>query len=158
MRAVVQHRRSPFARPPHRISPDDRQITGRLYGGDHDMRIRQEMVLGIGGIRALRALGKKPAVCRMNEDYSAFCGLGRIRAAHGHDPANPLQRTERPLVRARPARQPLVSAVASKAAARSRTASGQPLQQPCSPVAGSQVDKAPLGVHREVQLVLNEGT
>ncbi len=39
-------------------SPEDRQITGRLYGGDQDMRIRQEMILGIGGIRALRALGK----------------------------------------------------------------------------------------------------
>src|SRR6185295_18341183 len=60
-------------------SPDDRQITARLYGGDHDMRVRQEMVLGIGGIRALRALGKKPAVCHMNEGHSAFCGLERIR-------------------------------------------------------------------------------
>ncbi len=60
-------------------SPDDRQITARLYGGDHDMRIRQEMVLGIGGIRALRALGKKPTVCHMNEGHSAFCGLERIQ-------------------------------------------------------------------------------
>jgi starch phosphorylase len=60
-------------------TPDDRQITGRLYGGDHDMRIRQEMVLGIGGIRALRALGKEPAVCHMNEGHSAFCVLERIR-------------------------------------------------------------------------------
>ncbi|MBM4069063.1 MAG: glycosyltransferase family 1 protein [Planctomycetes bacterium] len=60
-------------------SPDDRQITSRLYGGDHDMRIRQEMILGIGGIRALRALGKDPAVCHMNEGHSAFCGLERIR-------------------------------------------------------------------------------
>ncbi len=58
---------------------DDRQITARLYGGDHDMRIRQEMVLGIGGIRALRALGKTPTVCHMNEGHSAFCGLERIR-------------------------------------------------------------------------------
>lgn len=60
-------------------NPDDRQITARLYGGDHDMRIRQEMILGIGGIRALRALGKNPAVCHMNEGHSAFCGLERIR-------------------------------------------------------------------------------
>jgi starch phosphorylase len=60
-------------------SAEDRPITGRLYGGDHDMRIRQEMVLGIGGIRALRALGKHPAVCHMNEGHSAFCGLERIR-------------------------------------------------------------------------------
>ena len=67
---------------------DDRQITARLYGGDHDMRIRQEMVLGIGGIRALRALGKTPAVCHMNEGHSAFCGLERIRVMmdeHGLD-------------------------------------------------------------------------
>ena len=63
----------------HRTTPDDRQITGRLYGGDHDMRIRQEMILGIGGIRALRALGKAPTVCHMNEGHSAFCGLERIR-------------------------------------------------------------------------------
>ncbi len=60
-------------------SADDRGITARLYGGDHDMRIRQEMVLGIGGYRALIALGKKPAVCHMNEGHSAFCGLERIR-------------------------------------------------------------------------------
>jgi starch phosphorylase len=60
-------------------NPDDRQITGRLYGGDNDMRIRQEMILGIGGIRALRALGKMPTVCHMNEGHSAFSGLERIR-------------------------------------------------------------------------------
>jgi len=60
-------------------TPDDRQITSRLYGGDSDMRIRQEMILGIGGIRALRALGKVPTVCHMNEGHSAFGGLERIR-------------------------------------------------------------------------------
>jgi starch phosphorylase len=60
-------------------NPDDRQITARLYGGDHDTRIRQEMILGIGGIRALRAIGKSPTVCHMNEGHSAFCGLERIR-------------------------------------------------------------------------------
>jgi starch phosphorylase len=67
---------------------DDRQITARLYGGDHDMRIRQEMVLGIGGFRALRALGKTPSVCHMNEGHSAFCVLERIRVMmdeHGLD-------------------------------------------------------------------------
>jgi len=41
--------------------------------------VRQESVLGIGGRRALRALGKKPTVCHMNEGHSAFCGLERIR-------------------------------------------------------------------------------
>jgi starch phosphorylase len=58
---------------------DDRQITARLYGGDQDMRIRQEMILGIGGVRALRALGKPPTVCHMNEGHSAFLGIERIR-------------------------------------------------------------------------------
>ena len=61
-------------------------ITARLYGGDHDMRIRQEMVLGIGGYRALIALAKKPAVCHMNEGHSAFMALERARmqmVAHG---------------------------------------------------------------------------
>lgn len=62
-----------------RNTPEDRQITSRLYGGDNDMRIRQEMVLGIGGIRALKALGKTPTVCHMNEGHSAFSGLERIR-------------------------------------------------------------------------------
>jgi starch phosphorylase len=60
-------------------SPEDRQITGRLYGGDNDMRVRQEIILGIGGVRALRALDKPPTVCHMNEGHSAFCGLERIR-------------------------------------------------------------------------------
>jgi starch phosphorylase len=69
-------------------SEEDRQITARLYGGDQDMRIRQEMILGIGGIRALRGLGKEPTVCHMNEGHSAFLGLERIRALmeeHGLD-------------------------------------------------------------------------
>ncbi|MHB1425480.1 MAG: alpha-glucan family phosphorylase [Gemmataceae bacterium] len=61
-------------------APEDRTITARLYGGDNDMRIRQEMVLGIGGVMALRALGKPPTICHMNEGHSAFCGLERIRA------------------------------------------------------------------------------
>jgi starch phosphorylase len=60
-------------------SPEDREITGQLYGGDNDMRIRQEMILGIGGMRALRALGQTPTVCHMNEGHSAFLGLERIR-------------------------------------------------------------------------------
>jgi starch phosphorylase len=60
-------------------SPEDRTITARLYGGDNDMRIRQEIVLGIGGVRALRALDKPPSVCHMNEGHSAFSGLERIR-------------------------------------------------------------------------------
>ncbi len=58
---------------------DYRNITAALYGGDKEMRIRQEMLLGIGGIRALRALGINPAVSHMNEGHSAFLGLERIR-------------------------------------------------------------------------------
>ncbi|HEY5974394.1 MAG TPA: alpha-glucan family phosphorylase, partial [Geobacteraceae bacterium] len=60
-------------------SPEDREITTRLYGGDQDMRIRQEMLLGIGGIRALRQVGIEPTVCHMNEGHAAFLGLERIR-------------------------------------------------------------------------------
>ncbi|MEO1237557.1 MAG: alpha-glucan family phosphorylase, partial [Planctomycetota bacterium] len=58
---------------------EDRHITGRLYGGDMDMRIRQEVVLGIGGVRALEAIGIRPDVCHMNEGHSAFLALERIR-------------------------------------------------------------------------------
>lgn len=59
--------------------PEDRDVTDRLYGGDMDMRIRQEILLGIGGIRALAALGISPTVCHMNEGHSAFLALERIR-------------------------------------------------------------------------------
>src|SRR5262249_4699027 len=50
--------------------PEDRAITAQLYGGDQHTRIQQEIVLGIGGIRALRALGRMPTVCHMNEGHS----------------------------------------------------------------------------------------
>ena len=60
-------------------SEEDRVITEQLYGGDVDMRIRQELVLGIGGVRALSALGLTPSVYHMNEGHSAFLGLERIR-------------------------------------------------------------------------------
>jgi len=56
-----------------------RNITSALYGGDKEIRIRQELLLGVGGIRALRALGINPAVSHMNEGHSAFLGLERIR-------------------------------------------------------------------------------
>ncbi len=59
--------------------PEDRDITDRLYGGDADMRIRQEILLGIGGIRALDSLKIRPDVCHMNEGHSAFLGLERVR-------------------------------------------------------------------------------
>ena len=59
--------------------PEDREITARLYGGDQEMRVRQEVLLGIGGVRALTAMGLKPTVCHMNEGHSAFLSLERIR-------------------------------------------------------------------------------
>ena len=52
--------------------PEDRDITDQLYGGDREMRIKQEIVLGIGGYRALDALGFSPTVYHMNEGHSAF--------------------------------------------------------------------------------------
>ncbi|MGC9972760.1 MAG: alpha-glucan family phosphorylase [Bryobacteraceae bacterium] len=59
--------------------PEDRDITDQLYGGDHEMRIRQEIVLGIGGYRVLEALGLEPTVYHMNEGHSAFLALERVR-------------------------------------------------------------------------------
>jgi starch phosphorylase len=59
--------------------PDDRELTSRLYGGDIDMRIRQELLLGVGGIRALATLGIEPTVTHLNEGHSAFLGLERVR-------------------------------------------------------------------------------
>ena len=56
-----------------------REITDQLYGGDNDKRIRQEIVLGIGGLRALKAVGLQPTVYHMNEGHSAFLALERIR-------------------------------------------------------------------------------
>ncbi|MCH9023346.1 MAG: alpha-glucan family phosphorylase, partial [Planctomycetes bacterium] len=58
---------------------EDRQITAQLYGGDSEMRIRQEIVLGIGGLRALKTMGIEPTVCHMNEGHAAFMALERIR-------------------------------------------------------------------------------
>lgn len=59
-------------------SPADRSITGPLYGGDQEFRVRQEIMLGIGGIHALEAMGLSPTVCHMNEGHSAFLALERI--------------------------------------------------------------------------------
>jgi starch phosphorylase len=56
-----------------------RAITDRLYGGDRRHRLRQELVLGLGGVRALRALGPEPTVFHMNEGHSAFFQLERLR-------------------------------------------------------------------------------
>src|SRR6266853_1313944 len=58
---------------------EDRLITAELYCGDLEMRMRQEMILGIGGVKALAALGVQPDVFHMNEGHSAFLALERIR-------------------------------------------------------------------------------
>jgi glycogen phosphorylase len=60
-------------------APEDRQLTARLYGGDSRTRIRQELLLGVGGVRALKALGIHPGVLHLNEGHSAFAGLEMIR-------------------------------------------------------------------------------
>jgi starch phosphorylase len=59
-------------------APSDRSITGPLYGGDQEFRIRQEIMLGIGGVHALEAVGLSPTVCHMNEGHSAFLAVERI--------------------------------------------------------------------------------
>ena len=56
-------------------SEQDRNLTSRLYGGDRQMRIRQELILGVGGMRALQVLGIFPSVIHMNEGHSAFAAL-----------------------------------------------------------------------------------
>jgi starch phosphorylase len=60
-------------------SPMDRMITSSLYGGDRELRIRQEIMLGIGGLKALTAMDITPMVCHMNEGHAAFMALERIR-------------------------------------------------------------------------------
>jgi starch phosphorylase len=60
-------------------TPEDRLLTARLYGGDTRIRIRQELLLGVGGVRALRALNIHPGALHLNEGHSAFAGLEMIR-------------------------------------------------------------------------------
>ncbi|HEY6565214.1 MAG TPA: alpha-glucan family phosphorylase, partial [Pirellulaceae bacterium] len=65
--------------------PEDRSLTSRLYGGDERTRIRQELVLGIGGFRALKALDITPSVIHLNEGHSAFAPLELIRDRMSED-------------------------------------------------------------------------
>ncbi len=58
---------------------EDRNLTDRLYGGNRRTRIRQEILMGIGGIRMLEAMNLRPDICHMNEGHSAFLALERIR-------------------------------------------------------------------------------
>ncbi len=60
-------------------APWDRELSARLYGGDRETRIQQEIILGIGGVRLLKALGSTPAVWHLNEGHAAFVVLQRIR-------------------------------------------------------------------------------
>jgi glycogen phosphorylase len=60
-------------------APWDRELSARLYGGDRETRIQQEIILGIGGVRALKAMGIQPAAWHLNEGHAAFVVLQRIR-------------------------------------------------------------------------------
>jgi starch phosphorylase len=62
-------------------APLDRELSARLYGGDREMRLQQEIILGIGGVRALRALGQDPMVWHLNEGHAAFVVLELVREA-----------------------------------------------------------------------------
>ena len=61
-------------------APEDRELTSRLYGGDGRTRIRQELLLGVGGFRALREMGITPGVLHLNEGHSGFAVLEAIRS------------------------------------------------------------------------------
>ncbi len=60
-------------------APWDRELSARLYGGDRETRVQQEIILGIGGVRALKAMGTTPAAWHLNEGHAAFVVLQRIR-------------------------------------------------------------------------------
>ena len=64
---------------PENQRPEHRDITDQLYGGDSHVRLRQELVLAVGGLRVLTALGLEPTVFHMNEGHSAFLALERVR-------------------------------------------------------------------------------
>ena len=64
---------------PENVDPAIRDLTASLYGGDNLTRIRQELLLGVGGMRALRAIGIRPAVLHLNEGHCAFAILERVR-------------------------------------------------------------------------------
>jgi glycogen phosphorylase len=81
--------------------PEDRELTARLYGGDERVRIRQELLLGVGGVRALAAMGISPGVLHLNEGHSAFAPLELVRqrmAAEGVDAWEALRRVSAQVV------------------------------------------------------------
>jgi starch phosphorylase len=60
-------------------APWDRELSARLYGGDRETRVQQEIILGVGGVRVLKAMGSDPSVYHLNEGHAAFVVLQRIR-------------------------------------------------------------------------------
>ena len=66
-------------------TPEDRELTSRLYGGDNRVRIRQELLLGVGGVRAIRGLGIVPGVYHLNEGHSVFATLEAVRVRMERD-------------------------------------------------------------------------
>ncbi|MBX3435110.1 MAG: alpha-glucan family phosphorylase [Pirellulales bacterium] len=78
--------------------PEDRELTSRLYGGDTRTRIRQELVLGVGGVKALRAMGITPGVYHLNEGHSAFATLEVMRERM-HDDGLPFDEALREVAR-----------------------------------------------------------
>jgi len=82
-------------------SSEDRELTARLYGGDDRVRIRQELLLGVGGVRALAAMGISPGVLHLNEGHSAFAPLELVRqrmAIEGVDAWEALRRVSAQVV------------------------------------------------------------
>jgi starch phosphorylase len=69
-------------------TPEDRELTSRLYGGDRRVRIRQELLLGVGGFRALKALAITPGVLHLNEGHSGFAVLEAIRGRMQEEGSN----------------------------------------------------------------------
>src|SRR3984893_11191197 len=59
-------------------APEDRELSARLYGGDSETRLQQEIILGLGGVRVLRALGYEPSIWHLNEGHTAFVAVERI--------------------------------------------------------------------------------
>src|SRR6476660_4619765 len=81
--------------------PEDRDLTARMYGGDHRVRIRQELLLGVGGVRALAAMGVSPGVVHLNEGHSAFAVLELVRrrmALEGIDAKEAIRRVSSQVV------------------------------------------------------------
>ncbi|TXT24646.1 MAG: alpha-glucan phosphorylase [Planctomycetota bacterium] len=79
-------------------APEDRQLTARLYGGDTRVRIRQELLLGVGGVKALKQLGITPSVLHLNEGHSAFAALELMRQKM-HDEGIDLWESQRRVAR-----------------------------------------------------------